>query len=149
MSADIVPLHQEEKPDPRVWTCAFCSCRTFYLYEDDSTECAMCGYHDPNPEGQWKERLRPDPTLDPNVVTRDIVPFGVASLARASVVKSIDDEAVAVAVLWPSGRIRLWSVFDHNDSPKRKSWLRKMLGITAGLALGDKSRDAGDLPDPE
>jgi hypothetical protein len=137
---------EPEDSNPTVWTCGSCGCQNFFLYSDGSTECSLCGSIDTNQRGGWLEQLEPDPEFDEDTQPRENVAHGTEDFARAAVVKAIDKEAVAIVVLWPTGRIKLWSVFDRSDSEERKGWLRRTLDVAASLALGERS-DTNDLPD--
>lgn len=136
----------KEEEEPKVWTCGRCGCQHFFLYSDGSTECSLCGSLDEVQRGGWLEQLKPDPEFDPDTQPRENVSHGVAELAKQAVLKSVDGDEVAIAVFWPTGRIRLWSVFDRHDTDERKGWLRRTFAAAVSLALGEKS-DTDDLPE--
>lgn len=147
---NVVPFGKtSEKPedsDPTVWTCGGCGCQNFFLYSDGSTECSLCGSIDASQRGGWLEQLEPDPEFDEDTQPRENTSHGTEDFARAAVMKAVDKDAVAVVVLWPTGRVKLWSVFDRKDSEERKSWLRRTLDVAASPALGDRA-DTSSLPD--
>lgn len=134
------------KEDPKVWTCAGCGCQNFFLYSDGTTECSLCHHVGDDATGGWLENLRKDPDFDEDIVPRLNTPHGTADFAKAAVMKSVDADSVAIAVLWPNGKIRLWSIFDQTDTPERQAWFRRALQTCADLVFGVVS-DPGDLPD--
>jgi hypothetical protein len=135
-----------EEPNDEVWTCAHCGSQNFFLYRDGRTECSLCHGMGDDAEGGWLENLNEADDFDKDIAPRQNVDHGTVDFARAAVVKSIDEHTVAVAVLWPTGRIKMRSVFSEADAPERKSWLKTTLAAAAGLALGERA-DTGDLPE--
>lgn len=135
------------KQDPRVWVCGHCGCQNFLLYEDGTTECALCRFKDAEQRGGWAEHTKPDPDFDPgSLVPRYDTDHGTADLAKAVILKSVDADAVGVVVVWPNGKIRLWSVFSVADTPERQGWFRRILQTAADVAFGVAS-DPGNLPE--
>lgn len=135
-----------EDDEPKVWTCAHCGCQNFFLYSNGDTECSLCHHIGSDATGGWLENLNQDPEFNEDIVPRLNTPHGTADFAKAAVMKGVDADTVAIAVIWPSGRIRFWSIFDETDSPERQAWLRQALQTSADLAFGVKS-DPGDLPE--
>lgn len=133
--------------EPRVWCCGHCGSQHFRLFEDGSTECALCEFVDTDQRGGWAEHAKPDPDFDDSKPTRLVTPHGTADFAKASILRSVDADAVALVVLWPDGRTKVWSIFDNKDSPERQAWLRNGLQIAADLALGAPPKEIGDLPE--
>lgn len=132
MTDNVVQLRKPE--EPRIWVCGHCGNTGFLLFEDGSTECKLCGFHDHEPRGRWVEHVIEDKSYD--LPERDITDYATIDLAREAVLRSADRDTNVIVVIWPSGRLRVWSRFDHTDSDERKEWLRETLGAAAGLALG-------------
>lgn len=148
MTAKIVqlkPVQSEPEQEPRIWTCAHCGCQHFMLYEDGSTECALCEYRGGD-AGGWIEQLSEVEDFDPNIPLRTNVPHGTADLARASVLKSVNEEAIAVAIVWPDGQIKLWAGFDNETTPEQREWFHRVMQVAAGLAFGEKATETGEMP---
>lgn len=146
--ADVISLRPTELPaEPRVWVCGHCGSQHFMLFEDGSTECALCDFVDAEQRGGWARQVKPDPDFDENMPTRLVTPHGTADFVRASVLKSVDDSTVAVVVLWPNGKIKTWSSLSKHDSPERQAWLREALQCAADLALGAPPTDLDRVPE--
>jgi len=142
---NVVTLHPKEDEEPQVWTCGNCGSQDFMLYSDGSTECSMCESRDDSVRGGWVERLEPDPEFDEDITPRQLVHHSTPSFARNAVMRGVDDDACAVVVIWPTGRVKAWSIFDQHDSDERKAWYYAQLRVAGSLAFGVKD-DAGVLP---
>ena len=134
-----------EEPNDEVWTCAHCGSQNFFLYSDGTTECSLCSFIGDD-AGGWLDNLSTAKDFDEDITPRQNVNHGVEDFAKQAIVRSLDGEEVAIAVLWPTGRLKLWSIFSNDDTPERKDWLRKMFSAAAGLALGERE-DTSDLPE--
>ena len=139
--SDVVQFPGAAKAAPeakdRIWTCALCGCQTFYLYEDGHTECGICGHHGYDASGGWAEQVKPSADFNNEMPKRANAPYGTADLARAAVLKAVDDQACALTVIWPTGRIKVWSVFNHRTNQDQKDWLHIAMRNAASLALGE------------
>lgn len=148
--ADIVQLHPTTKPEaPGVWTCSGCGSQTFYLFEDGTTACALCGFigSGANESGGWLENLRPDPNMDPEIMPRARTDHGSADLARAAVLRDgRDPGAVAVVIIWPSGRLRVWLGLGGKAQGSEHGWFKDTLTAAADLAFGVR-HDTGPAPE--
>lgn len=143
---NIVQLRPTEPTEPRIWTC-HCGCRTFELYEDGHTECALCGQTTIDENDGWAKikKAATDATVDTPV--RNVDQFDTADFAKASILKSIDNDTVAIVVIWPTGYIRGWSVFSNYDTPERKDWVKHTLSSAATLLIGGEPIGTDDLPE--
>lgn len=141
---NVIPL--KPKADPMIWTCGECGCQTFYLYNDDSTECALCGCHDTQPRGRWLETLKDDETVPEDIPLRTNVVHASAEFARKSTLKSVGEDTVMIAILQRDGRIKAWSEVSQESTPEQQEWLRHTMTAATALTLGETA-STDDYPE--
>lgn len=124
MSDNVTPLRPPAPKEDRIWTCAHCRNQTFFLYEDHTTECALCGFRDHDSPGHW--RTRPVPDEHPDTPPTSITYLGAADLAKARVIASAKDPNVSdVVILFSDGEIRCWG--NGAETTDEQAWLREHL----------------------
>lgn len=122
MTDNVTPLRPP--PEDRIWTCAHCRNQSFFLYEDHTTECALCGFRDHDTPGHWRLRVVPDE--HPNAPVTEIVRYGAEDIAKARVIASAKDpEVTDIVVLFSGGAIRCWG--DGAETIAKQAWLRERL----------------------
>lgn len=148
MTAEIVQLRTPGtiEPEPRIWTCAHCSCQTFYLYDDDTVECALCNTRDAS-GGGWLAQLPPDADLDPGTPVRTRTASGAVDFQRIAMAKKIEqgDGVSAALIVEPDGSIQLWK-FDC-ERPQDTEWLENVFMSAAGLVSGKPPVSHGPKPE--
>lgn len=147
--SNVVNFTKPEDPKDRVWTCADCGCQTFRLYQDGSTECALCNRRGTDSEGGWIDHLTESKDFDDTIPTRSNVEHGSTHFAQESIKRRIDEHTALIVVAQDDGAIKMWSVVGEHDNKPRRKWLKRILKGAIGLALGlpvKDSRDNSDLP---
>lgn len=119
-----------------IWTCAECHCSTFYLYSDDTSECASCGLLSGN-NGEWVRCLEvepPETTEKTDAGYTSIINFGSPEIARKRVFKKIEDwgdDIVFINGIHNDGQSTSWYNF---ETKKQKKWLlRKLKGLIKAI----------------
>ena len=119
---------QPAEPERLIWVCSECNCSTFHLYDDDTSECALCGKMSEN-YGEWVRNLRaPSDTVtktDNN--TMRVTNYGCAEIAKRRVIKKIrpdDPDLVSVFAVWRDGTNTSW---DGIETIEQRDFLADIL----------------------
>lgn len=142
---NVITLPTTTKPledDDMIWICGHCSQSAFELHSDGTTECRGCGHRGEYPDGAWVDWK---PTVEaPDAITRTTTLFDSAAFAQRNVIKQIDDDTTVLVVADDSGKIRAWSLYNHEASPAAKVTVRYLLDQAATLILGEPPLERPD-----
>lgn len=124
------------KPERLIFTCGHCGCSTFYLYDDETIECAGCNFKSNG--GEWVTPLQShskSPEKD-NSGSVDMIAIGSIEFARRRVVKRIMDEQSDLAFVagwFEEGGMTSWS---GAETEEQKDWtVRKLRELADAIAL--------------
>jgi hypothetical protein len=116
-----------QKRERLIWTCGHCGCSTFYLYSDETTECAGCGHASEG--GEWvtplaEEKKSPEKN---NAGSINSIAIGSVEFAKRRVLKKINDnsgELAFVASWFEDGGMTSWS---GAQTDEQKDWVVRRL----------------------
>lgn len=140
--ADIVDLH---KPERLLWICGACGCSTFYLYNDETTECAACGHMSDG--GEWVTPLKDkkqSPEKDDSGAT-NVISIGTVVFAKRSVLKKLQESSADIVLLagWrEDGSMNSWS---GAETAEQRDWaVRKLRELADSYAAIPSERYEAD-----
>lgn len=134
---DVVSLPSREGPEEMVWRCGECGCLTFYIYADNTKECAHCNYRGEMPEGTWTEPPaageRPSPCPpDPKIVT-DIKASGAALRKTVEHATADIDGTAAIIVLKDNGDVHTWG---KTIGGEQVGWFDRRIAVARECFVG-------------
>ena len=142
MTDNVIALPTTQEPADQIWVCGHCGFEAFELHRDGTTECRGCGHRGEYPDGSWTDWT---PTKEPpENATRTTAFFGTVEFAQRSIVKSIDENTTILVVARDDGKIRAWSLYDHDSTDAEKATVRYLLAQAASLILGDPPLERPD-----
>ncbi len=124
------------KPARLVWLCAECQCATFYLYNDNTCECAGCGFL--SGAGEWVTPLQDKPARPEkdDGASINVIQFDSEEYARRRVLKKITDnrdDIRLVAAWFGEGGLSVWC---DAQTPEQRDWtVRKLREMADSYAM--------------
>jgi hypothetical protein len=112
---NVVDLPKRER---LIWICGHCGCSSFYLYSDQTCECAGCGHVSDG--GEWVTPIE-DKTKSPekdNAGSISVVAIGSVQFAKARALKAINsrtNEIALVGAWFEDGSSNSWCGAETKD----------------------------------
>lgn len=129
--SNVIDLHRRER---LIWMCGNCGCSTFYLYSDQTIECAGCEHVSDG--GEWVtpiENKAKAPEKD-NASSICVIAIGSPQVARLRVLKKINDRAadIALTAAWfDDGAMTSWC---GAETEEQKAWaIRKLSELSNSI----------------
>lgn len=128
--SNVVDLPKRER---LIWTCAHCGCSTFYLYNDQTSECAGCEHV--SAAGEWVTPIlnKPHAPEKDNAGSLSVIAIGSIQFAKRNVVKKINarsDEIAMVAAWFEDGSSTSWA---GAETEEQRQWTVRKLNEMAGF----------------
>ncbi len=133
------------KQDVNRWVCADCGCVTFFLYSDNTTECAHCGVIDP--DGMWQpdaDRVKEWDVEANDGCTKRVIEGDDHEFARLSMVRAIENPEglFGVFLIFDDGRTRVWHS-NEIDTDERVEWFNRKLDEITDVVKRTKFKTKG------
>jgi hypothetical protein len=128
--SNVVDLPKRER---LIWTCGHCGCSTFYLYNDQTCECAGC--ENISDAGEWVTPIESKPRSPEkdNAGSLSVIAIGNVNFAKRNVLKKIaarSDEIALVAGWFEDGSSTSWC---GAETEEQRDWAIRKLNELAGF----------------
>jgi hypothetical protein len=121
---NVVDLPKRER---LIWMCGHCGCTSFYLYNDQTSECAGCGFIGEGAEWVTPIEDGPKSPEKDNGGSVSVVAIGSPQFAKARTMKAIhsrSDEIALVGAWFEDGSSKSWC---GAETEEQKEWTVRKL----------------------